>query len=271
MGRTLAINLCGMRRYPNGPAGWCKFPEAGSVVVSRGSVPCRCFDEPFDSIIWFNCIDECSWLGAREFRRYTQIARKTMTAHTTRQPTPTNISTIRSSPKIVVMYSFGAAHSDPMASSDPSAQWFTPSHTRSCDMQNSGCVHRKSAQLILESLTEVITILKPFVSVPQLSVTYLNVRKFVLVNSAPTDCFVSLQVKSALCVPTACAPSYTYKWSLQSNCSISKRNINLCSIECVWNVITQFRFLSFLEESVAPSIFLYSCCKKWVLQIESMW
>lgn len=78
-------------------------------------------------------------------------------------------------------------------------------------------------------------------------------------------------VRLTLCVPTACAPSYTYKWSLQSNCSISKRNINLCSIECVWNVITQFRFLSFLEESVAPSIFLYSCCKKWVLQIESMW
>lgn len=50
---------------------------------------------------------------------------------------------------------------------------------------------------LLESLIEVITILKPFVSVPQLSVTYLNVRKFVLVNSAPTDCFVSLQVKSA--------------------------------------------------------------------------
>lgn len=43
----------------------------------------------------------------------------------------------------------------------------------------------------------MITILKPFVSVPQLSVTYLNVRKFVLVNNAATDCFVSLQVKSA--------------------------------------------------------------------------
>uniref|UniRef100_A0A8D8IZL3 (northern house mosquito) hypothetical protein n=1 Tax=Culex pipiens TaxID=7175 RepID=A0A8D8IZL3_CULPI len=133
----------------------------------------------------------------------------TMQTHAIRLTTPLRMTHVRSMPKIVLMYSFGAGHSEPTASSDPSAQWFTPSQRRSVWMQNSGWLHRKSAQLIFESLTEVMTILKPFVSVPQLSVTYLNVRKFVLVNNAATDCFVSLQVKSALCEPTAWAPSYT--------------------------------------------------------------
>lgn len=64
MGRTLAIsNLRIMRRYPDGPAGRSKFPDDGNVV-SRGNVPCKCFVEPFDSIVWctnykhnfyFNC------------------------------------------------------------------------------------------------------------------------------------------------------------------------------------------------------------------------
>lgn len=49
----------------------------------------------------------------------------------------------------------------------------------------------------LGSLTAVMTILKPFESVPQPSVTYFRVMKFVRVYKAPTDCFVFRHVKSA--------------------------------------------------------------------------
>lgn len=73
-------------------------------------------------------------------------------------------------------------------------------------------------------------------------------------------------IRLTLYGPTACAPSYMYRWSLQSNCRKSNLNMNLCKIECVWNVITQSRFLSFLDHKTAPSIFLYSCCRKWFLQ-----
>lgn len=47
--------------------------------------------------------------------------------------------------------------------------------------------------------------------------------------------------------------------------SISNRSINLCNIECVWNVMTQSKFRSFCDHKTAPSIFLYSCRRKWFL------
>ena len=54
-------------------------------------------------------------------------------------------------------------------------------------------VQRETLKLyknLLGSLTDVITNLKPFASVPQLSVTYLSVTKLVRVNIELTVCFV---------------------------------------------------------------------------------
>lgn len=61
------------------------------------------------------------------------------------------------------------------------------------------------------------------------------------------------------------------KWSLQSNWSISKRNINRCNMEWVWNVTPQFRFRSFCDQTSAPSIFLYINWEKWFLHNDWMW
>jgi hypothetical protein len=55
-----------------------------------------------------------------------------------------------------------------------------------------------------------MTILKPFPSVPQESVTYLSVTKFVFVKSipfSPIAADVSEQEISALRFPYVCAPS----------------------------------------------------------------
>lgn len=92
-------------------------------------------------------------------------------------------------------------------SSEPSEQWLTPSHNNSGLIQNSLALHLKSRQACFGSLTAVITSLKPFKSVPQLSVTYFNVIKLVLVKIAPTDCLVFRHDKSIFGSPTAWAPS----------------------------------------------------------------
>lgn len=67
--------------------------------------------------------------------------------------------------------------------------------------------HVSKLQYSLGSLMAVITSLNPLLSVPQLSVTYFNVTKFVCVINAPINCFVSLHDTLYFCSPTAFAPS----------------------------------------------------------------
>lgn len=127
MGRTLAIdNMCWMRWYPDSPAGWCKFPDDGNDVWSRGNVPCKYFDEPFDSIVWctrkksienkviknkkklteicLHCIDVFNWLdgGCLVLLRHKQMAKPTIHAHITRRLlTATRTNHVSSNPKSV--------------------------------------------------------------------------------------------------------------------------------------------------------------------------
>lgn len=70
-----------------------------------------------------------------------------------------------------------------------------------------------------------------------------------------------LKIQEKQCVtsyfPYSCAPSKTYRWSLQSSARWSKRSMKRCRMESVWKVTTQCMFSSFSDVTTAPSTFLY--------------